>query len=374
MPTSRWVPFAAAFMLAPMALPLLADTPVALTITDTGCEPAHLTSAPGLATFRITNASKRVLEWEILSGVMVVAEKENILPGFKQDVTATLEAGQYVMTCGLLSNPKGALQVGGADSAAVTGPIDPMQLVGPISEYKLYVQAEADAFLAGTTAFVAAVKAGDTAKAQGLFAAARAHYERIEPIAELFSNLDSAIDSRADDWEKREADPGFVGFHRLEFALFKDAKGTDMRAVADRLQADVAELQGRIKALPVPPAAMIGGAATLLEEVSATKISGEEDRYSGTDLSDFQANVEGAQKIVGLIGPLVAKRDADLLARTDANFQMVVGVLAKYRRADGSFQSYSALTEADRKALQGPVSALAEDLSRLSGVLGIQNG
>lgn len=52
---------------------------------------------------------------------------------------------------------------------------------------------------------------------------------------------------------------------------------------------------------------MVGGAAGLIEEVAASKISGEEDRYSHTDLWDFRANVEGSQKIVDLLRPQLQK-------------------------------------------------------------------
>ncbi len=65
---------------------------------------------------------------------------------------------------------------------------------------------------------------------------------------------------------------------------------------------------------------MVGGAAGLIEEVAASKISGEEDRYSHTDLWDFRANVEGSQKIVDLLRPQLQKR-IELLAKVDANFK-----------------------------------------------------
>jgi iron uptake system component EfeO len=84
---------------------------IAVTVTNTGCEPTQLSTAAGKTTFVINNKSDRPLEWEILEGVMVVAEKENIAPGFTQKVKADLKAGQYAMTCGLRNNPKGVLTV-----------------------------------------------------------------------------------------------------------------------------------------------------------------------------------------------------------------------------------------------------------------------
>jgi iron uptake system component EfeO len=249
---------------------------------------------------------------------------------------------------------------------------DPMALVGPISDYKLYVSAQVDQLVAHTRQFADAIKAGDLAKAKALYATSRTYYEEVEPIAELFSDLDSAIDSRADDHEQKEQDPGFIGFHRIEYILYSKGETADAVPYADKLVANVKDLQGRIAGLSVQPKDMVGGAAGLIEEVAASKISGEEDRYSGTDLYDFQANVDGAEKIVDLLDPLLAKADPALLQKIKGNFGTVDAVLAKYRTADGGFQTYDKLTKQDRLALQGPVTELAEDLSKLTGTLGIE--
>lgn len=357
-------------------LGLLTATPVTatwadaipVTVSDTGCTPNTLTAATGPLTFEVTNASTRVLEWEILEGVMIVAEREKILPGFKQTLNVTLKAGDYAMTCGLLSNPKGVISVTGAQAA---GPLDPMALVGPVAEYKVWIKAEVDALVTGTTAFTDSIKAGDVEKAKALYAPTRFNYERIEPVAELFSDLDGSMDARADDWELREKDPGFSGFHKLEYDLFVTGNLKGSGPVADKLLADAKDLQGRIMGLTVPPATMVGGAAALIEEVAGSKISGEEDRYSHTDLSDFAANIEGAQKILDLLTPLIIPRDPDLLARTNANLAEVTAVLNTYRAGDSS-KPYTDLTEADRKALAARITALAEDLAQVPGILGLQ--
>ncbi len=131
------------------------------------------------------------------------------------------------------------------------------------------------------------------------------------------------------------------------------------------------ELQSRIRDLVLPPEKVVGGAAVLIEEVAATKISGEEDRYSHTDLWDFNANVEGARKIVELFAPALRGADAPLLGRIEANFTRVEAILGRYRTPDGGFESYEKLSAADRNGLQGPITALAEDLSRLRGTLGL---
>lgn len=254
--------------------------------------------------------------------------------------------------------------------AGAANPIAATDLVGPISEYKIWVAGEVDQLQTDAKAFTDAVRANDIAKAKALYAGARAHYERIEPIAELFSDLDKAIDSRADDYAKKEADPSFSGFHRIEYGLFAKNTTEGLKPVADKLDGDIADLKARLKDLQVPAKKVVGGASDLIEEIAKTKISGEEDRYSHTDLSDFAANIDGAQKIHTLLHPLTDKANPKLAARVDANFKKVDAILAKYQ-TNGTYESYEKLSKKDRAALRGQITALAEDLSKLRGTLGV---
>ncbi|MES4612700.1 MAG: iron uptake system protein EfeO [Ewingella sp.] len=349
---------------------LAADIPqVKITVNDKQCDPMSLTVPAGKTQFVVHNASQKGLEWEILKGVMVVEERENIAPGFTQKMTANLEPGEYDMTCGLLSNPKGKLTVTSEGANTATKP-DAMALVGPIAEYKVYVTQQVGELVSHTKAFTDAIKKGDLKQAQSLYASTRIYYERIEPIAELFSDLDSSIDAREDDFEKKAEDPKFTGFHRLEKILFADKTTKGTEPYADKLYTDVQDLQKRITDLTFPPNKVVGGAADLIEEVASSKISGEEDRYSRSDLWDFRANLDGSQKIVNLLRPLLEKADKPLLDKIDANFKTVDALLDKYKTKDG-YESYEKLTDADRIAMKGPITTLAEDLAKLRGVLGL---
>lgn len=351
--------------------PRNADGSISVAVNDHACEPMQITVPSGQTVFQIKNDSTRKLEWEILKGVMVVDERENIAPSLSDKMTVTLLPGEYEMTCGLLTNPRGKLIVTDSGFKNTTDEAALEKLAQPLGEYKKYVQGEAKELVTKTEAFVAAVKAGDIDKAKSLFASTRVHYERIEPIAELFNELDPAIDAREDDFKDGPKDANFTGFHRIEHALWveKDVKG--VQTVADKLLEDVKKLQTEIDELNFPPTKVVGGAAALIEEVAGSKITGEEDRYSHTDLSDFQANVDGAQKIVDLFRTPIAEKNKALLDKVDANIKQVNEILAKYKTADG-FADYGKLTKADRNALQVPINALAEDLSQLRGTLGLK--
>ncbi|SBS35551.1 Iron uptake system component EfeO precursor [Marinomonas spartinae] len=338
-------------------------------VNDKKCQPMALTVPAGKVQFIIRNQSMRALEWEILDGVMVVAERENIIPGFQQKMTVTLEPGTYEMTCGLLTNPHGKLTVQ-SDGQNKPYKITSNDFIGPIAEYKFYVMNETRQLTLATKAFTDAIRANEMDKAKALYSQARVHYERIEPIAELFSDLDNRIDAREDAFAMGAKDPHFTGFHRLEYDLWKANNLSDSKALADQLDKDVLELQGRIRNLPFPPSTVVGGAAGLIEEVASSKLSGEEDRYAHTDLDDFNANVEGAQKIVSLFKPMMDKVNRPLQNRIENNFKQVNEILARYK-TDTGFEPYNQLSEQDRKRLKGPITELAEDLAKLRGSLGL---
>ena len=343
---------------------------VQIAVNDKACEPMELTVPSGQVEFQIQNNSTRKLEWEILDGVMVVDERENIAPGLRDKMTVTLLPGEYAMTCGLLNNPHGKLTVTDSGFKSAGGEADMLKLAEPLAAYKKYVQAEAAELVRKTNEFVAAVKAGKQDEAKAMFADVRSHYERIEPIAELFNELDPAIDAREDDFKEQAKDPNFTGFHRIEYALWVEKSTDGVKDIADKLEKGVKALKAEIDTLNFPPSKVVGGAAVLIEEVAGSKITGEEDRYSHTDLSDFQANIEGAQKIVDLFRNVIAEKDKALLDTVDANFKQINEILAKYKKGDG-FESYDKLSEDDRKKLQAPINTLAEELGKLRGTLGL---
>jgi iron uptake system component EfeO len=346
----------------------LPEGAVAVTVTSSACEPNALTVPAGRVTFAVTNKSDRVLEWEILDGVMVVEERENIAPGFVQTLNARLEPGTYQITCGLLSNPRGTLTVTEAPGGA-TGPKAPelVQFVGPIAEYKVYAATESAALVAATGQLAATIKAGDLAGAEAAYGPAHAGYEHLKPVTELFGDLDAAIDARPDYFEEREKDPAFGGFRRIAYGLFKDKSLDGLAPVADKLVSDVAKITAQVKAATVPPDKMVRGAANLVRSGATPDGSGD-----GAALGDFAASVEGAGKVVTLLQPLSRKADKGLSDRIDAAFTEINEKLAKYRGPDGRFASGAGPDRSETEALMKLSVALADDIGKLNAALGLE--
>jgi iron uptake system component EfeO len=240
-----------------------------------------------------------------------------------------------------------------------------LDLKEPIAQYRTFVIEQADGLVSSTTKFAEAVKAGDVEKAKQLYAPTRQYYERIEPIAEAFDNLDPDIDARENDVEP----VNFKGFHKIEKALWESNTTKGEEKTADELLANVQLLRAKVETVDIEAALFVTGPVELLNEVSATKVTGEEERYSHTDLYDFAGNVEGADKIFTLLQPALKSHNAELTDTIGQRFNDLNTLLAKYKK-DNGYVLYTELSNDQTKELSQAVDALAEPLSQMGTVLG----
>jgi len=357
------------------APPKAADNAVTVTIQGNVCQPNEITVPAGRTTFTIVNNSSRALEWEILDGVMVVEERENIAPGFSQTMTVKLQPGEFDITCGLLSNPRGKLRVTpSAASEAEAARPSLVNYVGALAEYRVFLALESGTLQDAAQALADAIKAGDLKQARALYAPAHQAYRRVEPMAELFADLDQRLNARADYFEKREADPAFGGFHRIEYGLFgPDAAQGDARAlapVAERLVADVGQLKERLRALDIPPERLASASAKLLRRVADNLPAGGEDRYGHAEAANLQGTLDGTKKLADLLSPLLAKAAPELDKAIGQRFAAFSAALDPYREGEG-FKA-APLDDAQRRAIAEPVRALADELGKVNAALGLE--
>ncbi len=334
---------------------------VSVKLTDAGCEPARLELPAGPTTFEVENdGADAVTEFEVLSGSRIVGEVENVAPGLSGRFSLTLRPGRYVTYCpGGKTAERGALVVAGGAATATSA-----RAASAVARYRRYLEAQAGLLVARTGRFAAALRAADLEAARRLYAAARVPYERIEPVAESFGGLDPAIDARAGDVPASR----WTGFHPIERILWVKETTAGTRALAARLAADAGRLQARIRTVDLEPAQIANGAVELLGEVSKSKITGEEERYSHLDLVDFQANVEGAQAAFASVRAIVADRRPELARRVDGRFAAVAVALRPYRRGAG-FVAYGELGRSDTRRLSRAIDALAEPLSQVAATV-----
>jgi len=338
-------------------------------LTADGCSPTSARAAAGPVTIAATNRTHVADELELVdAGTTVLGEREDIAPGESAELTLTLQPGRYAVYCGFQSGQRthGTLTVGGR-AAAAHGTAAPV-LDRAVEEYREYVERESAQLVTDTTTFVAALKAGRLQRAKDLFGPTRVHYETIEPIAESFGDLDPEIDARVNDVADRST---WSGFHRIEQILWQRGTTEGTERYADKLLADVKTLHARIPGIELQAAQVANGAVGLLDEVSGSKITGEEDRYSHTDLADFQANLTGSREAFERLEPaLRASGGARLVEQVEAQFAQVQSGLDRYRRDTPlGFARYTELTQQDRRAFAQQLAALTEPLSQVAGTL-----
>ena len=346
---------------------------IAVIIHAHACEPNALTVPAGRASFRIINRSDRAVEWEILDGVLVVEERENIAPGLSQVINANLLPGDYAITCGLLSNPRGTLHVtptAESDAQAKAKP-SMVAFIGPLSEFRVYLSRQSGALIKAVTALEQAMIAGDLTQAQALYLPAREAYQHLAPAAQRLAELDNAINARADYFERREQDPAFSGFHRLEYGLFAQHSLDGLTPIAQRLVNDVTTLKQQLLAQSLPPEQLVSIVVRNLNSLADVRAaSGEEERYSHLDLNGFAANLEVARKVVDLMRPLLAKSAADLLPGIDSAISTFAAQLDGLK-VDGHYRTYDSVTADQRQQIADKAKALAAPLDGIDPALGL---
>ena len=343
-----------------------ADGPITVRAADTSCQVSTGEAPAGKITFQVTNSGTKVTEFYLYgTGDRILGEVENIGPGLsRQLIVEVPDGGTYTTACkpGMVGDGIRApfTVLGSAARSIDTN----ARLAEATAGYKRYTTSQIEALVPRTQEFVDAVKAGKVDEAKALFPVVRTYWERIEPVAESFGDIDPKVDGRDD------GEPGveFTGFHRLEKDLWVDGLQPDSAAVADRLLADILDLQQRVGPVELTPVQLANGAKELLDEVATGKITGEENRYAHTDLWDFKANVEGAQAAVAALRPVIDEKDPTLGPVLDERFAAVEQLLEGYRVGDG-FRLYTELTDDDKKRMTDAVDALSEPISQVAGVV-----
>jgi len=319
--------------------------------SDSGCDISSTKLKAGPSTFKVTNDGSKVTEFYIYAdGDRIMGEVENIGPGLSRNLVIDLPKGSYEGACkpGMIGDGiRQALTVTGEPTKRLS---DSEELKAAADSYARYVKSQSDALIVKTEEFVAAVKAGNVDEAKRLFPIARTYWERIEPVAEKFGDLDPITDGREPDAVAESVD--FTGWHRIEKQLWVSGNTEGMAKYADQLLSNVKKIVKLGQDAPLTALELAQGTKGLLDEVATGKITGEEDEFSHTDLWDFKANIEGSQAAIAALRPVLEAQDPALAKQVDAKFKLVDTELNQYQdKTTGDWKFYDELTKEQVKAL-----------------------
>lgn len=337
---------------------------ITVTIRDKQCYPNDITVPAGRTTFKIINESDRALEWEILDGIMVIDERENIAPGFSQTLRVKLHPGEYEITCGLLSSPRGKLVVTPSEASKAEASRPPLtNYISALAEYQVYLQQNTELLQTQTQALAQAITAGNVKQAQDAYTIAHGTYKRVQSVGELFGDLDAKIDARATLYEKGVDDPAFTGFYRIAQALFVAQDIKQANTIVTQLVADIATLRERIPTLEIWPERLAGGAARLLRRVADNLPTDKEG--APELLAQLQGAYDGTYRIMTLLQPLLVKASPDLDKTLVAQFATWHDALKQL--------GTQANPDANQKAaLAKTIATLSDSLAQVNPALGLE--
>ncbi|MBK4216508.1 cupredoxin domain-containing protein [Paracoccus caeni] len=344
---------------------------IRVTVNDRTCDPADLTVPAGQPTFLIHNGSNRTLEWEILDGVMVVAERENIVPGLDTTLSPRLKPGTYEITCGLLTNPRGTLTVTAtAESEAARVKPELREFIGPLSEYRVYLSRRSSELVETTEALHDRIAAGDLEGAKEAWLAARQPWSQMAPIWPRIGDLTQRMDPLAAYLEQREEDPAFTGFHRIEYGLWEKGSTEGLQPLAQTLATDAETLKQRIREMQVAPEELAANASALAGRV-ADQLQGDHVSYAGADLAEYAADLDGAAKSALLIDPLVKDADAKVSEGLNAALTDARAALDGLKQGE-AFPSWADLAEADRQKIGDAFRKVADAAAAYNPAIGLE--
>jgi iron uptake system component EfeO len=349
---------------------------LAVTSSDKTCAVSQTAAPSGNLVFDVENTGSKVTEFYLLGadGLRIVGEVENIGPGLTRKLVVSAPEGKYFATCkpGMVGDGlKTPFTVTKGKGSSATPEVAAL-LTTATDQYQSYVREQSAQLNEKTKVFADAITSGKDDEARKIYAATRLHWERIEPVAESFGDLDPQLDAREADLEPGDT---WTGWHRLEKDLWPQKaenytalNKAERSTLARKLVTDTNTLNARIQKLTFTPDQLGNGAKELLDEVATGKVTGEEEIWSGTDLWDFQANVDGARIAFEVLKPALELKDKALSSTLTEQFGSLQTLLDTHKSGDG-FKNYADLSPAEIKSLADRVNALGEPLSKLTAAV-----
>ena len=364
--------------------------------TADGCEVSEVEAGSGTITFDVANDGDKITEFYLLDSdkLRIIGEVENIAPGTSRNLTVQAQPGDYFTECkpGMVGDGVGNAQFTVTGDDVAVDQDQQKAIDAAVASYTAYTKDQVGELVTNVDDFVDAYTSGDDETARRLFPITRINYERIEPTAEQFGDLDPKIDYRKPGAEAENLP--FTGFHRIEMDLWLDEarKNYPDEKLAALDEAGRAELGAQLKTdiqalydkvhsddFVLTIGDITNGAIGLLDEVAAPdgKLPGEEDEFSHTDLYDFYANVEGAKVAYASVRGIAESKGADgeqLVSSLDEQFGSMFALLETHGDYDEGFVSYDTVEQPQRNELGAQLNALSEPLSQLTHtVLGVSS-
>jgi high-affinity iron transporter len=351
-----------------------------VTVTKTDCAPEWSTAASGTQTITVTNNSGLAGEVNLdNAGGAVVGEIETIGPGTSAALSATLGAGTYTFRCLMGSRAVTASQAvtvsagGGTSTAPVAvKPVTLAELAGPNKLYQGYAATQLGALAKAVAVLQADLRRDDLAQAKKDWLPAQLDWERVGASYDSFGDLGLAVDGTPDGLPDGVNDKGFTGLHRLEYGLWNGQSAKELLPVAVTLAKNVATVQKNLTSddLTGDPTQLPLRGHEIIEDALRDHLSGIDDQGAGAGYPMTYADTQVDRVVLGYLADLLDQREPGLVAAADRQLATLDAALLA-TRADGQWQSLTAVSLDQRQHVNAAIGALLETLASVPDLLEI---
>jgi iron uptake system component EfeO len=295
----------------------------------------------------------------------VYAEADGLGPGVTRRFRLALGGGTYAFRCeddaggDPVTGPPTRIPGPPGGGRAVL-PVTNNDLYAPARAYATYVAAGLDRLIARTDTLRGAVDDGDLQAARVAWTPAHLAYERLGAAYGTFGDFDGAVNGSPAGLPGGVHDPGFTGFHRLEYGLWHGESASSLRKVTDRLSRDTRALKSDFPNQRIDPADLPLRAHEILENTLRFQLTGHADQGSGTTLQTAAADIEGTREVLGVLRPLLRTR-YPALPQVDTWLDRMDALLKGRSSVDD-------LSTAQRERLNGAAGQLLELLAPVATI------
>jgi iron uptake system component EfeO len=345
-----------------------------ISVSRSDCGQGWTAPKPGPQTFQLHNIGTVTAEVDLIDPATgtIFGEVEGLGAGTTRPLSVTLGNGDYAFRClpdeaPAIVGPAAHVSGGDARSGPAVVPVTNADLIGPLKVYRDKVIAGLGVLVSGTDALKAAVAGGDRGASEAAWLTAHLSYERLGAAYDAFGDSDGALNGTTDGLPGGVTDPGFTGFHRLEYGLWHGEAMPALAAVVDQLDTDAHGLQQAFPTAQIDQNDLGLRAHEIMENALQFELTGKTDYGSGTNLATALANVDGTVAVLDVLRPLLSSR-FPALSEVDSWLTRTKSALQSGQRPDGGWTPVARLGQAQREKINGAVSELTELLAPIAAI------
>jgi high-affinity iron transporter len=347
-----------------------------VTVGDFRCANGWVPPRSGQRQISVTNAGHSVVDVTLLGAhnLLIYGDLEAMAPGTTRTMTAVIPPGKFRLGCTYSESAtvySHIVRVSGrpVHDAHPYQQVTYTQLAPLVTKYRAEVSAGLATLASDTDRLQFFADAGQQQQARQAWLVAHLDYARLGAAYDTFGDFNDEIDGRPNGLPQGVDDPSWTGFLRLEYALWQNQPPAVVASIADQLDAAVHQLVAAFPEQTTPINDLSLRVHEILENTLQFELTGETDQGSHTGLATAMANVQGTETILGIIAPLLEKREPALVGQLQTDLGQVTNLLDAARLPDGTWTAVQALSLTQRERLDGAIGNYLETVSPVPDLL-----